>query len=318
MAGRKKTKLLALDQSAILQGDALAMLDRIPDESVKLILTSPPYNIGKSYERGMFSSLEQYSGWMHELIKKLVKKVSPDGNICWQVGNHVADGALTPLDFLFFPMFVDQGCKLRNRIVWTFNFGLHAQKRLSGRYETLLWFSKSDSYTFNLDPIRVEQLYPGKRHSKSKGDRAGLPSGNPQGKNPSDFWHFNPEQAFITDRVWDIPNVKANHLEKAGHPCQFPSELADRCVLAMSNEGDVVLDPFVGTGTSVICAEGRERIGVGFELDKTHADMAKQRLKKFRSGELPLRLAGKVPAAPNLADKVARRPIEWDFLEAAE
>lgn len=317
MARNKKIKMLSLDQSSIIQGDALAMLDCIPDESVQLILTSPPYNIGKAYEKGMFSSLEQYTEWMNELIKKLIKKVSPNGNICWQVGNHVADGALTPLDFLFFPMFTQQGCKLRNRIIWTFNFGLHAQRRLSGRYETLLWFSKSDNYTFNLDPIRVGQLYPGKRHSKNKGARAGLPSGNPQGKNPSDFWHFNPEQAFITDRVWDIPNVKANHLEKTGHPCQFPSELADRCILAMSNEGDVVLDPFVGAGTSVICAEGRSRVGIGFELDKEHAKTAGQRLKQFREGELPLRLAGKAPTLPNLTDKVARVPDEW-LLEAAE
>jgi adenine-specific DNA-methyltransferase len=318
MARTKKSQMISLAESAIVQGDALALLDRVPDESVKLILTSPPYNIGKSYERGMFSSLDQYSEWMRELVEKLMKKVRPDGSICWQVGNHVADGALTPLDMLFFPMFAEHGCKLRNRIVWTFNFGLHAQRRFSGRYETLLWFSRSDNYTFNLDPIRVEQLYPGKRHSKSKGDRAGRPSGNPEGKNPSDFWTFDPDGAFVTTPVWDIPNVKANHLEKAGHPCQFPSELADRCVLAMSNEGDVILDPFVGTGTSVICAEGRGRIGVGFELDNAHADMAEQRLKKFRNGELPLRLAGKAPVAPNLADKVARRPIEWDFLEAAE
>ncbi len=317
MAGTKKSKTVSLAHSSIIQGDALVLLDRIPDESIKLVLTSPPYNIGKSYERGMFSSLDQYSEWMSELIKKLMKKVRPDGSVCWQVGNYVSDGALTPLDMLFFPMFAEHGCKLRNRIVWTFNFGLHAQRRFSGRYETLLWFTRSDEYTFNLDPVRVEQLYPGKRHSKSKGDRAGRPSGNPEGKNPSDFWAFDPKDAFQKTPVWDIPNVKANHLEKAGHPCQFPSELADRCVLAMTNEGDLVLDPFVGVGTSVILAEGRSRIGLGFELDRTHAAKAQERLDQFKRGELPLRWAGKPPVSPNKDDKVAQIPDEW-LLEAAE
>ncbi|MDX2210807.1 MAG: site-specific DNA-methyltransferase [Sphingopyxis sp.] len=317
MSATRKVKPLLLGESSIVQGDALALLDRIPDESVKLVLTSPPYNIGKSYERGMFSSLAQYSEWMRELIEKIMRKVRPDGSICWQVGNHVADGAITPLDMLFFPMFTEHGCKLRNRIVWTFNFGLHAQRRFSGRYETLLWFTRSDDYTFNLDPIRVEQLYPGKRHSKAKGDRAGRPSGNPQGKNPSDFWVFDPEGAFINTPIWDIPNVKANHVEKAGHPCQFPSELADRCILAMTNEGDVVLDPFVGAGTSVILAEGRSRIGIGFELDKQHAANAQERLEQFGRGELPLRLAGKPPVTPNTGDKVAQTPEEW-LLQAAE
>jgi adenine-specific DNA-methyltransferase len=311
MAGRAKSTMLSIDTSAIFQGDAFALLDRIPDESIKLVLTSPPYNIGKSYERGMFSSLQDYTDWMHELIKKLLTKVRPDGSICWQVGNHVADGAITPLDMLFFPMFVEHGCKLRNRIVWTFNFGLHARRRFSGRYETMMWFTRSDEYTFNLDQVRVGQLYPGKRHSKAKGERAGRPSGNPNGKNPSDFWHFDPRDAFEVTPVWDIPNVKANHLEKAKHPCQFPSELADRCVLAMTNEGDIVLDPFVGTGTSVICAHGRNRVGLGFELNKDHADLSHERLRQFQNGELRLRTAGKAPAAPDQAAKVAKVPEEW-------
>ena len=311
------SEMISLTESSIFHGDALALLDRIPDGSIDLVLTSPPYNIGKSYERGMFSSLAQYSEWMRELIGKLMSKVKSNGSICWQVGNYVDDGALTPLDMLFFPMFADHGCKLRNRIVWTFNFGLHAQRRFSGRYETLLWFTRSDEYTFNLDPVRVEQLYPGKRHSKSKGDRAGTPSGNPEGKNPSDFWAFDPTEAFEKTPIWDIPNVKANHLEKAGHPCQFPSELADRCILAMTNDGDVILDPFVGVGTSVILAEGRSRIGLGFELDKLHAEKAQERLGQFGRGELPLRWAGKPPVLPNKADRVARIPDEW-LLEAAE
>ena len=110
--------------------------------------------------------------------------------------------------------------------------GLHCKKRLSGRYETILWFTKSDDYTFNLDPIRVPQKYPNKKYFKGK--NKGKLSCNPLGKNPSD--------------VWEIPNVKHNHVEKTEHPCQFPVELVDRLVLSLTNEGDVVFDPFLDLG----------------------------------------------------------------------
>lgn len=302
---------------AIYQGDALKLLDQIPDQSVSLILSSPPYNIGKSYERGMFKSFEAYRVWMDKFVGKLLNKVKPSGHICWQVGNYVRDGALTPLDYLFFPMFEKRGCLLRNRIIWRYNFGLHAQRRFSGRYETLLWFSRSADYEFNLDPIRVPQLYPGKRHSKGKGERAGQPSGNPLGKNPSDFWEFDPSVAFDGKPVWDIPNVKANHPEKTDHPCQFPNELADRCILAMTSENDLVLDPFAGAGTTVVCAEGRSRVGIGFELDASYAEQANQRLLLARQGQLPIRHSGAGPRQPQSGERVATIPDEW-LLQAAE
>ena len=296
---------------AIHQGDAYNLIDQIPDQSVSLILSSPPYNIGKSYERGKFKSLKDYSEWMDGLVEKLLLKVKPDGHICWQVGNYVREGALVPLDYLFFPMFEKRGCFLRNRIIWKYNFGLHAQRRFSGRYETLLWFSRSADYKFNLDPIRVPQLYPGKRHSKGKGERAGLPSGNPLGKNPSDYWEFDPAAAFDGRPVWDIPNVKANHPEKTEHPCQFPNELADRCILAMTSEDDLVLDPFAGAGTTVVCAEARNRVGIGFELDASYAKQANQRLLLARQGQLPIRHSGGGPRMPKPGERVAEVPEEW-------
>lgn len=307
----------SLDAGAIYQGDASELIERIPDQSVSLVLSSPPYNIGKSYERGMFKSLEDYIKWMDELIGKIIQKMKPDGSVCWQVGTYVKDGALIPLDYLFFPMFEKRGCHLRNRIIWRYNFGLHAQRRFSGRYETLLWFSRSEDYKFNLDPVRVPQLYPGKRHSKGKGARAGQPSGNPLGKNPSDFWEFDPATAFDGRPVWDIPNVKANHPEKTEHPCQFPNELADRCILAMTSEGDLVLDPFAGAGTSVVCAEARNRLGIGFELDSSYAEQANQRLLLAKQGRLPIRHSGKEPRLPKSNERVATVPDEW-LLQASE
>ena len=116
---------------------------------------------------------------------------------------------------------------MRNRIIWHFGHGLHASKRFSGRYETIIWFTKSDNYYFNIDPTRIPQKYPNKKHFKGK--KRGELSCNPLGKNPSD--------------VWDIPNVKSNHIEKTDHPCQFPVALVERFILSTTKERDIVFDP---------------------------------------------------------------------------
>lgn len=298
-------------EARLITGDALESLELVFDESVQLVVTSPPYNVGKEYERDKVMSLDDYLAWLEPIVEKLCKKVRPGGSVCWQVGNFVRAGEVFPLDYFFYKMFIDQGLKLRNRIIWRFNFGLHASKRFSGRYETLLWFTKSDEYTFNLDPVRVPQLYPGKRHASTKGDKAGQPSGNPLGKNPSDVWTFSADDFFKSNPVWDIPNVKANHPEKTAHPCQFPHELVERCVLAFSNMDDLVLDPFVGTGTTAIAAIKAGRQAVGIDKCPEYIALAQSRIDELRAGRLPLRKSGKPVRAPDIRDAVARVPTEW-------
>ena len=289
----------------------------IDDESAQLVLTSPPYNLRKIYERDTAMSLDEYIEWLTPVVKTICRKVASQGSVCWQVGSFVCNSEVFPLDYYFYNMFMSQGFKLRNRIIWKFNFGLHANKRLSGRYETLLWFTKSDNYIFNLDPIRVPQIYPGKRHSAKKGEaRAGQPSGNPLGKNPSDFWTFSANDCFNENPIWEIPNVKANHPEQTIHPCQFPHELAERCILAFSNIGDTVLDPFVGAGTSAVAAIKAERNAVGIDRDASYIDLTYERVKALRHGELGLRHSDKNIRRPVLGEKVSQIPEEW--LEAAE
>jgi adenine-specific DNA-methyltransferase len=168
---------------------------------------------------------------------------------------------------------MDFGLKMRNRIVWHFEHGLHCSKRFSGRYETINWFTKTDNYIFNLDEVRVPQKYPNKKHFK--GPKTGQNSCNPLGKNPSD--------------VWDIPNVKNNHVEKTDHPCQFPVELVERLVLAMTNKGDWILDPFLGTGSAIIAALRHERKGAGAEVIKKYIDISRDRIKKEARGVLKTR-----------------------------
>jgi adenine-specific DNA-methyltransferase len=229
------------------------------------------------------------------------------GSLCWQVGNYVEDGEIFPLDIFYYPFFKKHGLKLRNRIIWHFDHGLHASKRFSGRYETLLWFTKGNEYTFNLDAVRIPSKYPGKTHFK--GEKRGQPSGNPLGKNPSDNWTI-----LIQDwekALWNIPNVKANHPEKTIHPCQFPIELVERCVLALTNEHDWVLDPFSGVGSALLAALRNGRKACGCEKEIKYVDIAKQRVQELFSGTLGYRPMGRPVYQPSGRGKVSQVPKEW-------
>lgn len=259
----------------------MKFMRQLPDESMNLIVTSPPYNIGKEYEKRR--SYEVYIEEQVACITEAARLLHPNGSICWQVGNHVHNGEIFPLDILLYPIFKQLGLQLRNRIVWTFGHGLHCQKRFSGRHETILWFTKSEDYTFNLDPVRVPSKYPNKKHFK--GPNKGEISGNPLGKNPSD--------------IWDIPNVKSNHVEKTDHPCQFPVALVERLVLSLTNPGDSVLDPYLGVGSSAIAALKHKRSAFGCDLEKRYVDIAWDRIHDLRAGRLRTRPMNKPVYEPS-------------------
>ena len=264
--------------------DNIEFMAGLPDGSMNLIVTSPPYNVGKQYEDPV--PLESYVQDQARVIAECVRLLHPEGSLCWQVGNFVDQGEVFPLDVLLYPHFKGQGLKLRNRIVWHFEHGLHCTRRLSGRYETINWFTKSDRYFYDLDPIRVPAKYPGKRHFK--GPNIGKLSGNPKGKNPGDVWIF--------------PNVKSNHVEKTIHPCQFPVELVERLVLSMTKPGDAVLDPYMGVGTSVVAALMHGRAGFGCDLVNEYVEIARSRIQALYAGTLRTRPMGKPvydPMKPN-------------------
>ena len=285
-------------------GDALEFVRTLPDKSIKLIFTSPPYNIGKEYETN--KSVEKYLKEQKDIVSELHRVLTDDGSLCWQVGSYVKNGEVVPLDILYYDIFKKKKFYLRNRIIWKYGHGLHATKKFSGRYETILWFTKSSKYTFNLDSVRVKAKYPGKTFSK--GPKKGLPSGNPKGKNPSDVWEI-----FLNDweqDVWDIPNVKANHPEKTNHPCQFPVELVERCVLALSNQGDRVLDPFAGVGSALLATLKHKRKAIACEKEDKYVSETKKRINEFFAGTLKLR-AAKPVFQPNSEMKVAQVPKEW-------
>lgn len=292
-------------KAVVENGETGEVLENYEDGKFDLIITSPPYNIGKSYE--VKQSIEQYLETQEIVIKKLIRVLSSSGSICWQVGNYINNGEVFPLDIYFYQIFKKYGLKLRNRIIWHFGHGLHASKRFSGRYETILWFTKTDDYIFNLDPVRVPAKYPGKLHFK--GPKKGMPSGNPNGKNPSDIWEII--VANWEDGLWDIPNVKSNHPEKTIHPCQFPIELVERCVLALTSEGSWVLDPYAGVGSTLIAAIKNNRNGVGIEKEKEYCKISQKRIQDYKEGELKFRPINKPIHQPSFKDKVAQIPIEW-------
>ncbi len=267
------------------KGDVRELLESIPDNFTKLVVTSPPYNIGKEYEQKLHIS--DYLQQQEEIVEECVRVCHNHGSICWQVGNYVNNGEIIPLDILLYPIFAKFNLKLRNRIIWHFGHGLHASKRFSGRYEVILWFTKSEDYTFNLDEVHVPQKYPNKKHFK--GPNKGELSGNPLGKNPSD--------------IWEIPNVKSNHIEKTIHPCQFPVELIERLVLALTDEGDWVLDPFMGVGSTAIAALMHQRKPIGAEIFDEYIQIAKQRIHDAEKGILKIRPMSRSVYDPNKPQK---------------
>ena len=255
--------------------DNLDFMASLADESMQLIVTSPPYNLGKVYEGR--TSLDTYVDSQKRVIEECVRLLHPKGSLCWQVGNFVDDGEVVPLDAVLYPIFKQFGLKMRNRIVWHFEHGLHCTRRLSGRYETINWWTKSDDYVFDVDPIRVPSKYPNKRYFK--GPNVGKLSGNPKGKNPSDVWIF--------------PNVKHNHVEKTIHPCQFPVELVERLVLSMTEVGDSVFDPYMGVGSTVVAALKQGRQGYGCEIVEEYVEIAWERVRALQNGTLRTRPMGK-------------------------
>lgn len=284
------------------QIDCLEYLKNQPQESVDLIVSSPPYNVGKEYEKNL--SLKEYKDLYSNVVKELNRILKATGSICWQVGNLTKDRVVLPLDYIFYDLFSQENMILRNRIIWRYEHGLHEKKRFSGRYEVILWFTKSNDYKFNLDSVRIPSKYPGKLHFK--GPNKGKPSGNPLGKNPGDIWDIVKKD--WENEIWNIPNVKSAHCEKTNHPCQYPIELVERCVLAFTDEGDLICDPFMGVGTTAIAAIKHGRNFVGSERDLEYIKIANNRIQSLKDGTLITREIGTPILKPS--GKIARKPGE--------
>lgn len=255
----KKTPVLPhLDK--LLLGDCRDLLKSLPSECVDLVVSSPPYNIGKEYESRQ--ELSRYLDEQKTVLAECARVLRSTGSIFWQVGSYSNQGTLVPLDIKIFPILEELGFRPRNRIIWVRQHGLHATRKFSARHESILWFTKSDEYTFNLDSVRVPQKWQNKR--SYRGANKGELTCNPDGKNPGDIWVFQ--------------NVKHNHEEQTIHPAQFPEGLIARIVLASTIDGDIVLDPYMGTGTVAVVAKEHDRHFLGAELEEKYHGVALRRL----------------------------------------
>jgi adenine-specific DNA-methyltransferase len=249
----------------IYQGDCVDVLPKL-GQLVKLTVTSPPYNIGKEYETRL--PLEKYLDWTEQWVRLVYKATAPDGAFWLNLGYISVEGRgkAIPIPYLVWeriPFFLIQ------EVVWNYGAGVASRRSFSPRNEKFLWYVRNpNEYVFNLDDVRDPDVkYP--RQFKN-----GRLKVNPLGKNPTD--------------VWTIPKVtsgeKRSSKERTPHPAQFPIAVVERIVKACSNAGDLVLDPFVGSGsTAYTCLElGRPFIGV--EIEQRYIDIAGARLDALLDG----------------------------------
>ena len=284
---------LDVASDVLLLMDAEKLLASLPEEPLfDLVVTSPPYNLGKESEHSV--PLEEYIAWQRRIIFKIDRRLKNTGSVCWQIGNYVENGSITPLDIEIASVFKEMHYRLRNHILWPFGQGLPNRNRFSGRYEVILWHTKSDRYTFHLDDVRIPSKYPGKR--SYRGENKGKLSGNRRGKNPED--------------VWEIPNVNGNHVEKTAHPYQFPVGLIERLMLALTNEGDLVFDPFAGVASSGVEALLHKRHYWGCDITKDYPSIGRDRLHKTMTGEIKYRPHDK-PIYDAKSSALSQIPQKW-------
>ncbi|HZZ93421.1 MAG TPA: site-specific DNA-methyltransferase [Usitatibacter sp.] len=258
------------DRYAIYHGDCLEFLTSLPDSSIDLTFTSPPYNIGKEYESVL--SLDQYVDWCVEWCAEIARITRRHGSFLLNVGYLAVPekGRSVPIPYLLwnkFPMFLQQ------EIVWNYGAGVAARKALSPRNEKLLWYVRdAEQYTFNLDEIRDPDVaYPNQKKN-------GKLRCNTLGKNPSDVWQI----AKVTS------GAGRSSPERTSHPAQFPLDLCERVLKGFSNSGDFVVDPFLGSGSTLDATERFGRFGIGFELRRDYCDLAE---KRIRATQAQLKLA---------------------------
>jgi adenine-specific DNA-methyltransferase len=247
----------------IYQMDCLEAMLKLPDECINLTVTSPPYNIGKEYEKTL--PLDQYLNWCERWIGEIYRLTLPQGAFWLNLGylSIPNQAKAIPIPYLLWdkiPFYLIQ------EVIWHYGAGVAGSKFFSPRNEKFLWYVKNqESYTFNLDDVRDPNVkYPNqKKHGKIKV--------NSQGKNPTD--------------VWDFPKVTSgknrSSKERTNHPAQFPSAVIQRIIKASSNQNDIILDPFLGSGTTAVVALDLQRTIIGFEICESYCALAANRIDDF-------------------------------------
>lgn len=246
------------------------IMSELPDKSVSLMVTSPPYNIdinyGNKWQNGKLIASkgkkysdnlkeEEYRQMLEKVINETKRVLKDDGQIWFNIKNRYNNGEIIP-PFWIMDYFSDM--HLKNIIIWNFDWGGSTSKRFCSRYEYVFFFTKNkDKYTFNLDDVKIPALNYRPDRYKS------------QLKNPTD--------------VWKISLVSGNSPERTEHPAQYPEELIERIIKVGTNVGDLVLDPFMGSGTTAVVAKRLGRRYVGYETEPDFINIAENRLKNVET-----------------------------------
>jgi adenine-specific DNA-methyltransferase len=243
--------------------EAMRQLAPTMPGSIDLAVTSPPYNIGKEYETTR--PAREYLDWSEEWIKALYSLTKPDGTFWLNLGyiSLAQKAKAIPIPYVLWekvPFFLIQ------EVVWNYGAGVAGRTMFSPRNEKFLWYVKNpDNYTFNLDDVRDKNVkYPNqKKNGKLKCNKLG--------KNPTDVWQF-PKVTSGKQR---------SSKERTAHPAQFPLQVIERIIKASSNPDDVILDPFMGSGTTAVAALRNGRKVVGFEINADYCEITAKRVKRF-------------------------------------
>ncbi len=257
------TKIDFLDR--IILGDCLKLFPRVPDNYIRTVHTSPPYNIEKDYE-GYSDNLgmKDYLDFIEKVLAECKRVLVPGGALFWQTGYTTdKEEYITPLDHLTFNLFQRLGFQLKDRIIWRYWGGMAFKSKFTNKHETILWWVKPGRATkqskFNVFPVReATKFYD--------------PRNNLFGRNPGN--------------VWEVDRVAFGSNDQTSHIAVFPEEISDRIILSTTDENEVMLDPFSGSGTVCKVAKARARHFIGFEISPLYHQESVQRLSHQARGEL--------------------------------
>ena len=247
-------------ETKVVIGDCRTELKKLKDESIRLAVTSPPYNLSKEYAQYIDDvHLEEWKRLIKDTFKEVHRVLTKDGSFFLNV-SPIPDKKtkeIIPLDAIAWEIAKEEGFFLRNKIVWHFNNMQNCTNRLSGRWEAILWFVKDiNNYIFNLKDIKIPCITQNDKRFKAE-----------EGRNPTDVWYF--------DRV---NNMTKQKLKITEHPCVYPTKMIERIIKMSSNEGDWVLDPFVGSGTTLLVAKKLHRNSIGIDISPQYERLIKHRL----------------------------------------
>ncbi len=284
-----------MTRNEVLQGDCVERLARLPAGFVDLAFADPPFNIGYEYDKyDDRRAKDDYLKWSETWLAAVVRALSPTGSFFVAIGDEYVAELKVRLDQL--------GLTMRNWIVWHYTFGVNCTKKFNRSHAHVLYYVVDPKrFTFNADAIRV----PSARQTTYADRRA-----NPVGKLPDDTWVLRPQEddRFFdpADDTWYVPRVCGTFKERGDHPCQMPIALLERIIRVASNPGDLVLDPFAGSGTTLAAAKKLGRDYVGVELSENYAERVRDRLARVVMDE-EARLAEVSPQSKRIKRAVRRR-----------